>query len=210
MDEKFGNKRVHCARALVFVPPVSAEVAFYIPKAYRDIENGRQDIPERLWVKLTSVFEQEPVTSVEFRLDPPPSEFDLLLVRTHDSSLEWIERLREWINAALDLWAQDLNHANADVPAPAGEKSLEETFPPPPAEQLPALREFPPPWSFDMPPQKTPTARNTAKVYAADSTPVCQIRGAHAEALATLIVQSVNQYLRDTPQAAKPHNNHAN
>lgn len=51
---------------------------------------------------------------------------------------------------------------------------------------------FPQPWSFDVSPQETPADRNSAMVYTAGSTPVCETRGEHAEALAKLIVESVN------------------
>lgn len=52
--------------------------------------------------------------------------------------------------------------------------------------------QFPTPWSFDVSPQETPPARNSATIYAADSTRICEIRGELAEHLARLIAHSVN------------------
>ncbi len=61
------------------------------------------------------------------------------------------------------------------------------------------VRLFPHPWSFDVSAQETPPARNSATIYAADSTRICEIRcGEHAAVLAKLIVESVNM------RAAKP------
>jgi hypothetical protein len=53
----------------------------------------------------------------------------------------------------------------------------------------------PGPWSFDVSPQETPPARRNSTIYAADSTRICDLRGEHAEALARLIVKSVNHCL---------------
>jgi len=59
---------------------------------------------------------------------------------------------------------------------------------------------FPSPWSFDVSPQETPPARNSSTIYAADSTRICETRGEHAEALARLIVESVNHCLKSEPK----------
>ena len=66
------------------------------------------------------------------------------------------------------------------------------------------VRLFPHPWSFDVSPQETPPARNSAMIYAADSTRICETRGEHAEALAELIVESVNHFPPNVPDDQQP------
>ena len=61
----------------------------------------------------------------------------------------------------------------------------------------------PHPWSFDVSPQETPPARNSATIYAADSTRICKTRGEHAQALAKLIVESVNHCLTNDKDLAR-------
>lgn len=70
------------------------------------------------------------------------------------------------------------------------------------------VRLFPPPWSFDPSCQETPPERHSAWVFAADSTRICETRGADADALARLIVGAVNQYLPNSelPQPKKTDN----
>jgi hypothetical protein len=59
------------------------------------------------------------------------------------------------------------------------------------------VRLFPYPWSFDVSPQEVPPARNSATIYAADSTHICKTRGEYAEALAKMIVESVNHFTQN-------------
>jgi len=58
------------------------------------------------------------------------------------------------------------------------------------------VRLAPPPWTFDAFKHRLPKYRS-ATIYAADSTRICVTTGEHAEALAELIVNSVNQCLQN-------------
>ena len=53
---------------------------------------------------------------------------------------------------------------------------------------------YPRPWSYDVSPQEPPPSRRSVKVYSADSFLICETKGEYAEALARLIVESVNSH----------------
>ena len=53
---------------------------------------------------------------------------------------------------------------------------------------------FPLPWEAEPGSQETPPARRSAKVFAADSSPVCTMYGAQSHGLAELIATAVNRY----------------